>query len=146
MDAELRDFERRVTAEAELLRQLPAVALPDATLARVRSAVVAAGQQAAARRRWVRRGQLVSGLAAAVLLTIGINVTSRELARPDPWLASSATLDDWSVAWDESGTRITRLLDDGWLGAGFGDEIDSTDDAEAYLDSVEQSLTTFGTL
>lgn len=133
MNGEVDKLERTVERELELLGELPLVAPRRECLERVKAAVAAEAVRVARAYRTPGGLRVGIGVAAALLLAVGLATRPPQPDRPAA-LDAEATLRAWAAAWDESSSRLTSLLDEGWNGGVFGP------DADAELDDLFRSL------
>ncbi|MCK4342503.1 MAG: hypothetical protein KAY37_12360 [Phycisphaerae bacterium] len=132
-------LERTVEREMGLLRELPPVSPRRECVGRIKAAVAREAARAARYHRTLRVLRSGIGVAAAIMLAVGL-ATMSGLPRPVGWLSSEATLDEWAAAWDESSRRVTSLLDGGWIGDGFGNGLGEDVELDDLFDSLDQSF------
>lgn len=145
MDRQFEQYERDVDRElAALAEQLDGPALSAARVDAVKNAVDAEARRLQRRRRRVAALRPWIGAAAALALTVGLNLPFGS-ATPRILLQSAGNpelaFNDWVNALDESGQQFTSLLGDDWLleTTGTGENGGNGDP----LDSLEESLESF---
>jgi hypothetical protein len=137
MSSEFDNLSRAIERDARLLDVLPEVA-PSATgLERVRAAVAAEARDIGLRRRRFAALRLWGGVAAALLLAVGLTwmqPATSGFNGSDP----DELVGEWAEAWEESTQSLTGLLDGGWIYGDFGEDDETL--LDDYFDSLDQSL------
>ncbi len=133
---ELNDAVKR---DLHLLDPLPAAQPSSDQVARWQQAVRLEAGRLRHQRGWFRVGRAAAGIAAAVLLVLGLSRwdgTSVATGADDP----AAALADWTAALDESSSRMANLLEGGWIGDSFGEGDDEASELEALFESFDASI------
>lgn len=139
----LKQLERQVERDMELLRALPPAALRAEVLTRIQGSVRREAERIARMRNTLRGLRALAGAAAALLLALGISasITGR-LAVVDN--DHEVLVSDWTAAWEESTTRVAGLVEPG--GADLPDGADAETELDDVLRSLDQSLERFESL
>jgi hypothetical protein len=143
MSRELERLERDVERELRLLEGLPAAKPRPECVARVVAAVQAEAQRRGARRGAWRLGSVGSAAAAALLLVAGWSAMTAPHAVPEPG-GVDTLLSEWASAFDESSSRLTRVVDEGWMPSEY--DTDATEELDELFESLDESLDVFQTL
>lgn len=147
MNEQLRKLEKLVERELTLLDELPPTEPEARVVARVKAAVrsEAARQRGPLPARW-HVPQWI-GIAAAVLLSIGLLDGLRlspAPVSPGTTIDAAAQVDLLVGALDDAGDRFAYLLNDGWLVETVGEEYSAP--VDGLLESFDEAYEQFGTL
>ena len=137
MNGEMDKLAEAVEREMDLLRALPPVVARPEVVERIKSAVVVEARRWSRSRRMLRFAEVGVSVAAAVLFAVGLAMGTRPAAEP---LDPDRTLTAWAAAFDESGHRLTRLLDSGWVGNEYGNGSDEETELDDIFRSLDQSF------
>lgn len=138
MKPQLKQLGHLVEREAKLLGGLPPAEPRPEVLARVKAAVRAEAARLGGATPAVWRLPRWAGIAAAVLLAVGLSGVFTGPMRPaGPADGGVESLNLWADAVGDSNDRLSSLLDDGWLLEGGGRDGESV---EGLLDSLDTSF------
>ena len=136
-DNKLTELQDAVEQEMSLLHGLPPARPTPGALGRTRAAVHAEALRLRARARRLARLETCGGLAAAVLLAIGL-FTHTPARHVEPANDPESVWTDFGDAWEQTSDQLAGLVHEGWTDAATrgSDEID-LDDA---LDSIDATF------
>jgi hypothetical protein len=137
-DAQTRELDRLIQ---RTLAHLDSDAPPPALTQRVRAAVEREAAGYARLRRSAGRWRGAVGIAAAVLLAVGLQLAGRD--HGGNATAPSDRLDDWIDASADSGERVSRLYGSA---AALPDDAPDGPSEDDWLDSLDDSLARFAGL
>lgn len=138
MKLQLKQLERLVEHEAKLLADLPPVEPRPEVLVRVKAAVRAEAARLGGATPAIWRLPRWTGIAAAVLLAVGLSGPFTGPLRPaEPADGGVESMNLWADAVGDSNDRLSSLLDDGWLLEGGGRDGESV---EGLLDNLDASF------
>jgi hypothetical protein len=142
MRTSIEQREHAVQRDARLLAALPAAAPSPAALERLHADVdrLALAERHRARLRGLR--QVAVGMAAALVLTVGLAGISRT---PSDSGGADEALGVWLTALDASTGRLVEVVDAGWVSTGSERDL-SAPELDALLDSFDDSLERLDTL
>jgi hypothetical protein len=144
MDAELKRQQREIDRQMAMLAENFSSAAPPAdVIARVKSAVEAEAERLRQRDHRLVVLRPLLGAAAALLLAIGLSLTSGNVPTNSSFAVGGdpdAVFAAWVDALDESGDQFTRLLGDDWLLMDPAPSDDGRGEGDDPLDSLEESL------
>ena len=142
MNLNVDKLERDVEQQMRLLDDLPMLAPPAEVVARTKQTVLVEAGRVNRRRRQLRLVRTVSAAAAALALAIGLASFSESNLVP-PISDSDLTLEDWSVALDDSSEQFAGLLDSDWIEHMIQNGTSPDQELEDMLDSLGETFESF---